>query len=230
MVPMQHFGHIRPAYTRAERVSDGVVHILGVTLALIAVPVLITLTAIYRSEPAAVLGASIYGTTLILMLTFSALYNMIDNVRWTGLLQRLDHSAIYLKIAGTYTPFMLLSGAQMTGVLAGLWGSAAIGSFLKMLAPGQFRWFAITLYLGMGWAVVFVGGSVLAELPGTVLVLMIVGGVVYTGGVVFYLFEQLPFHNTIWHVFVLAGSILFFIAVAFCIAGLPIDELVPLLD
>lgn len=224
---MQHFGHIRPAYTRAERVSDGVVHVVGVSLALIAVPVLITLTALYRSEPAAVLGASIYGTTLILMLTFSALYNMIDSVKWTGLLRRLDHSAIYLKIAGTYTPFLLLSGAQMTGVLAGLWGSAAIGSILKVLAPGRFRWFAITLYLGMGWAVLFVGGSVLAELPWTVLGPMIVGGVVYTGGVAFYLFERLPFHNTIWHVFVLAGSVLFFIAIALSIAGLPIDAPAP---
>jgi hemolysin III len=222
---MRNFGHIRPAYTRAERVSDGVVHVVGITLALIAVPSLITLTALHRSEPAAVLSASVYGTTLILMLTFSALYNMIDSARWAGLLRRLDHSGIYLKIAGTYTPFMLLSGAQMTGVLAGLWGSAAIGSVLKMIAPERFRWFAIGLYLAMGWAVLFVGGAVLAEMPWSVLVPMIVGGVVYTAGVAFYLYECLPYHNTIWHVFVLAGSVFFFIAVALCIAGLSMDGL-----
>ncbi|WP_116131316.1 hemolysin III family protein [Tropicimonas sp. IMCC34043] len=213
---------IRPAYSRAERVSDGVVHLLGVSLALIAVPVLITLTALSRTEPAAIVGASVYGATLILMLLFSALYNMIDSARWTGLLRRLDHSAIYIKIAGTYTPFLLLSGGQVPGLLAGLWGSAALGSCMKIVAPGRFKWFALSLYLGMGWAALYAGGSMLAELPRSVLTLMIVGGVVYTIGVAFFLLKRLPFHNTIWHVFVLAGSVLFFIAVSLCIAGLPI--------
>lgn len=213
--------HIRPAYSRAERISDGVVHVVGLTLALLAVPALITFTALYRSDPAAILGTSIYGTTLILMLGCSALYNMNETVRWAGLLQRLDHSAIYVKIAGTYTPFMLLSGAPVTGLLAGLWGSAAFGTVLKIVAPTRFRWFALLLYLAMGWAGVFAGGAMLAELPWSVLTLMIGGGVVYTAGVMFFLFKGMLFHNTIWHVFVLAGSVLFFVAVSLSIAGLP---------
>ena len=217
--------HIRPGYSRIERVSDGVVHILGISLALIAVPVLVSLTAIHRSEPAAIVGALIYGATLILMLSFSALHNMIDSARWSGLLRRLDHSAIYVKIAGTYTPFMLLSGTPMTGLLASLWGSAAIGTCLKMLAPTRFRWFALALYLAMGWAVVFAGGSMLPELSPAVLVPMIVGGIIYTLGVVFFLFERLLFHNTIWHIFVLAGTVMFFVAVSRCIAGLPSEGL-----
>ena len=87
---------IRPAYSRAERLSDGVVHLVGVSLAVVAVPVLIVLTVLFRSEPGPVVGASIYGTTLVAMLTFSALYNMLDSARWTGLLRRLDHSAIFM--------------------------------------------------------------------------------------------------------------------------------------
>ncbi|MEQ8951332.1 hemolysin III family protein [Marinovum algicola] len=221
---MESVTKIRRGYSRSERISDGVVHIIGVALALITVPVLITLTAIHRSEPAAIVGASIYGMTLILMLGSSALYNMINSLRWVGLLQRLDHSAIYVKIAGTYTPFVLLSGAPATGLLAGLWGSATIGSGLKIIAPGRFRGFALGLYLAMGWSIVFAGGALLDELPGEVLVPMAAGGVVYTAGVAFFLFERLPFHNTIWHVFVLLGSALFFIAVAQLIAGVPIED------
>ncbi|WP_170401911.1 PAQR family membrane homeostasis protein TrhA [Ruegeria arenilitoris] len=211
---MWSFADIRPAYSRAERVSDGVVHILGITSALIAVPVLITITAFHRSEPEAILGVSVYGVTLLLMLTFSALYNMIESDKWSDLLRRLDHSGIYVKIAGTYTPFLLLSGGQGPGLLIGLWSSATLGSVLKLIDPARFRWFGLVLYLMMGWAVVWAGPSMLNELPTVVVWLMITGGVVYTVGVVFYLLEHLPFHNTIWHVFVLTGTVLFFIAIS----------------
>lgn len=215
--------HIRPAYSRAERVSDGIVHVVGVVTALIAVPVLIALTAAHRTEWA-VVGVSVYGATLILMLSFSALYNMIDDAHWSGVLRRLDHSGIYFKIAGTYTPFVLVSGAHVPGLLTGLWGSAVLGSALKLLAPDRFRWFALALYLGMGWAAVWTGGSMLAALPQTVLVFMLVGGIFYTTGVVFFLLKGRQFHNTIWHVFVLAGSVLFFVAVSLCIAAMPIER------
>lgn len=210
---MQH-PHSASPYSRAERVSDGVVHVLGVVLALGAVPVLITHTALFRPWSDAVAGVSVYGATLILMLTFSALCNMVHSARWSGLLQKLDHSAIYLKIAGTYTPFVFLSGVHAPGLLAGLWGSAALGSLLRILAPGRLQWLALSLYLGMGWAVVLFGGAMLAAFPGQVLALMAAGGVVYTVGVAFFLFKSLPFHTTIWHVFVLAGSALFFVALA----------------
>lgn len=212
------FTDIRPDYCRAERASDAFVHILGLALAVVAVPVLIILTLVYRSEPAAVTGVAIYSVTLIMMLTLSAVYNMVESDRWSDILRRLDHSGIYIKIAGTYTPFLLLSGVQVTTFLIGIWLSAFLGSFLKILDPERFRWFGLVLYLAMGWAAVWLGSVILVELPLSLLILMISGGIVYTVGVAFFLFERLRFHNTIWHVFVLVGSMLFFAAVAYRIA------------
>lgn len=213
----------RRTYSRHERLSDGVVHLLGLGLALLAVPVLIVSTVLSGAAPAVVIGASVYGVTLILMLTFSALYNMIEDPRWSGLLKRLDHTGIYVKIAGTYTPFTLLAGGQALGLLVGLWVAALIGLALKVVAPYRLRWLSLSLYLAMGWAALFVGGPMLAELPRTVLILIVTGGSVYTIGVGFLLLERMPFHNTIWHVFVLAGSVLFFAAVSLSIAKLPAE-------
>ncbi|MFD0981395.1 PAQR family membrane homeostasis protein TrhA [Tropicimonas aquimaris] len=205
---------IRPAYSRAERISDGVVHVVGIGFAVIVVPILIGATVLLELGRSAIVGVSIYGAALIVMLTCSALYNMIDSARWTGLLRRLDHTGIYVKIAGTYTPFLMLSGSQPVGLMAGLWGTATFGSALKFLAPGRFRWLSLVLYLGMGWAAVFAGRPMLEALPGPVVALMAAGGITYTLGVVFHLRDRMLFHNTIWHVFVLTGSILFFAAVA----------------
>ena len=99
-------------YARSEQLSDAVVHILGLTAALMAVPVLITLAVIWRHETIAVVGVSIYGVSLIAMLFFSALYHLMPHPGWKNFLRRLDHAAIYFKIAGTYTPFTLLTGGK----------------------------------------------------------------------------------------------------------------------
>lgn len=198
--------------TRAERLSDAVIHVAGLALAIGAVPVLVVLAALTRGDAAAMVGVSVYSATLILMILCSALYHMVPYASWKGLLRRLDHSAIYLKIAGTYTPFALLSG-QGGGLVAGLWGAAAAGLSLKMISPDRFRWAALALYLGMGWAGVALGGALLGALATPVIVLMIVGGGLYTLGVVFFLWERLPFQNAIWHGFVLAATLVFYIAV-----------------
>lgn len=206
-------------YSRAERLSDAVVHVTGLALVAGAVPVLIVLAVLLRGDGASVAGASVYGATLILMILCSALYNMIDRPGWTWLLRRMDHAAIYLKIAGTYTPFALVSG-QGAGLLAGVWGAAAAGVALKLVSPARFRWLALALYLGMGWAGVVAGGDLLAALPVASQVLMLVGGGIYTIGVGFYLADRMPFHNTIWHVHVLAASLVFYAAVLVTVVAL----------
>lgn len=202
----------RPAYSPAERMSDAVIHVTGLVIVLAAVPVLITLAAFLRGDLTAVLAVSVYGAALIAMILFSALYNMIAHPGWTWLLKRLDHSAIYLKIAGTYTPFTLLSGHGLW-LLAGLWGAALAGVGIKLASPDRFRAAAIALYLAMGWAGIAAGGDFLAALSGPVVALIVTGGVLYTVGVAFYLLERLPFHYTIWHALVLAASGVFYAAV-----------------
>lgn len=206
----------RSRYSRAERLSDAVVHVTGLSLVLMAVPVLVVVTALHRGDALSLTGVSIYGGALFAMIFCSALYNMTEGLDWGAarewLFKRLDHAAIYVKIAGTYTPFTLLSGHGVA-LTIGLWGAALAGVSLKLISPWRFRWLGLALYLGMGWAGVVAGQALLAELPLPVLVLMLVGGALYTGGVVFYLWERLPFHNTIWHVFVLAASLVFYAAV-----------------
>ena len=208
---------IRP-YSRAEYVSDAVVHVTGLVLALAAVPGPVLLNALHRGDAGAGAAGWIYRGALGLLVLCSALYNMSRRIEWHWLLRRLDHSAIYIKIAGTYTPFVALSG-QGFGLMAGLWGAALAGVGLKLFSPARFRWVALALYLGMGWAGVAAGGALLAALPGPVVVLMLAGGGLYTLGVVFYLWQRLPFHNTIWHVFVLVATLVFYAAVTVAVVA-----------
>lgn len=202
----------RPPYTLPELRSDAAVHVAGLAVVLLGVPALIAVTAMVRAEGAALLGVGIYGAALAAMIAASAVYNMAGAEGRLWLWRRLDHSAIYLKIAGTYTPFTVLTG-QGAVLTVGLWVAAAVGVALKLLSPERFRWLSLALYLGMGWAGVVAGQAMIAALPGHVIALMLTGGILYTVGVAFYLWKSLPFHNTIWHVFVLVASLFFYAAV-----------------
>lgn len=202
----------RSGYSRAEYLSDAVVHVTGLTLVLMALPVLIVLTGLFRGDFSSMFGVGVYSAALLSMLVFSALCNMGAGTARAWLFRRLDHAAIYVKIAGTYTPFTLLTG-QGVALTIGLWGAALAGVVLKLISPEKLRWLALALYLGMGWVGVVAGQALLASLPMPVLVLMMVGGALYTLGVVFYLWERLPYHTTIWHVFVLVASLVFYAAV-----------------
>lgn len=210
----------RIVYSRAERLTDTAVHLTGLALVIAAVPVLIVITALTRADAAAVTGVSIYAAALVLMIGASAAYNIASGFSWGSarawFLRRLDHSAIFLKIAATYTPFALITGHGLWLTL-GIWAAAGLGIALKLISPERFRLVSLALYLGMGWAGVAAGGTLIAALPVPVLVLMATGGGLYTLGVVFYVWEKLPFHYTIWHVFVLAASLVFYAAVLTCV-------------
>lgn len=199
-------------YSRAERLSDAALHVTGLGAALAAVPVLVVLAALLRGDAPSIVGTSVYGVTLLAMILCSALFNMIARPDWTWLLQRLDHAAIYLKIAGTYTPFALMTG-EGGGLALAIWAAAAVGVGLKLLSPRRFRPLALTLYLGMGWAAGLAGQAKLATLPAPVQTLMLTGGAIYSLGVVFYLWERLRFHYTLWHLCVLTATAVFYVAI-----------------
>jgi hemolysin III len=203
----------RQTYTRAEWLSDATVHVSGVVAALLAVPVLVTLAVILRGDAAAIAGTTLYGVALIAMLLCSALYNMTIEARRRAFFRHLDHTAIFIKIAATYTPFLMLSGGSGGWLLPGLWGAAVAGSGMRMLAPDRLKLVAVGLALAMGWAGLFAGGDFFAALSWPVIILIVTGGSLYTIGVGFFLFDRLPFHYTIWHIFVLAASMVFYAAV-----------------
>lgn len=203
----------RQTYTRAERRSDAVVHVSGLAVVLIAVPVLVMLAFMLHGDLQAIVGTVVYGAALIAMIVCSALYNMADHPQWRAFFRHFDQTAIYIKIAATYTPFILMSGGSNLWLLAGLWCAAIFGSGMRMMAPDRLQLLAVAIALGMGWAGLFAGDAFFAGLSMPVIVLIVTGGVLYTVGVAFFLCERLPFHMTIWHVFVLAASLVFYAAV-----------------
>ena len=181
-------------------------HISGLTLALVAAPILITLTAVWSGETQAITAVSVYAVSLVAMLLCSALYNMIKHAEWNDRLRRLDQSAIYVKIAGTYTPFLILTGTKPGWVLALIWLIAIAGAALIVFARQRVLYQAIALYLGLGWIGLVFWGQTLAGLNATSLGLVVVAGITYTLGVPFLIWERLPHHVTIWHLFVLVAT------------------------
>ena len=185
--------------------SDLAVHVAGLVAATAAIPILIFLAFLSDSNDWPVVGTVIYCFALLAMFSCSALYNIFPHPDWEWLFKRLDHAAIYFKIAATYGAFVFIAGHGF--LLAGaVWVAAFIGITLKIVCPDRYRWLGLALYIGMGWVAVLLSSSLFAVLPGKVVALVAIGGVTYTAGVVFHLWSGLPFHNTIWHVFVLTAT------------------------
>jgi hemolysin III len=209
-------GQISWNYDRAEIIADGVVHAIGVCLGLIgAVTIVVFAVKLERIEVVPVL---VYVIGLLTMLAFSAAYNMwpVSPTKW--ILRRFDHSAIYLLIAGTYTPFL----AQMTNTVlsailgVGVWVSAIIGMILKLALPGRFDRLAIVLCLLLGWSGLFAFDSIASTLPSTTIWLLAIGGILYSLGTLFHIWQHLRFQNAIWHGFVLLGASCHYWAVLAC--------------
>ena len=200
-------GAVRWNYDRAELIADGVVHAVGVCFGLIAATVLIVLTAVYAS-PLDVAVVSVYVAGLLAMLVLSATYNLWPVSRAKWVLRRLDHSAIYLLIAATYTPFImeLKDSYFAIALLIGVWCVAIVGIVLKLVLPGRFDRVAVGLYLAMGWSGMMLYDAVVKALPAVALGFIVAGGVLYSLGVVFHAWQRLRFQNAIWHGFVLLGA------------------------
>lgn len=199
-------------YDRAELLSDAVVHIAGLTLALAAVPVLITLTTVLRGSATEIMAVSIYGMTLIVMLSASLAYNHFPNPAWKEVLRRLDLSAIYLKIAGTVTPFAMLTGTGAT-FLSAMWAAALVATATTFLRKRRTTGLSIVIGLSMGWGVLIGGGEVIAATSWPVFLMMLAGGLLYSAGTPFLMRADMRFHNAIWHGFVVAASVVYFVAI-----------------
>lgn len=216
-----------PSYARSERIADGTMHALGV-IGAVSGGVVLFVWAAQSGSPGQVAALAVYGATLIATFVASAMYHMTP---WEGIrpiLRRLDHAAIYLKIAGTYTPLVVLIGSGFAYAILGLvWGLATIGMVLKLFywrRPGRF---GPALYLIMGWLSLALVWSLWPLVPGSVMALIAVGGLLYTGGVPFYASETLKFSIAIWHGCVVAASACFFAAIMLAmIAGGGIAPLV----
>lgn len=210
-----------PRYTVSEEVACSVIHGIGIVLAIAGLGVL-TAFATLHGTASHIVGCSIFGVTLILLYTTSTLYHSIPIARAKTVLRALDHSAIFLLIAGTYTPFSLVSlrGPWGWSLLAVIWTLAILGIVLRVTLGRRSAAVAVGLYIAMGWTVLAAIKPLMANLaPGGILLLFL-GGVVYTTGTVFYMWRRLPYHHAIWHVFVLAGSIFHFFAVLFYVIPL----------
>src|SRR5215475_13180934 len=207
-------GAIRWNYDRVEIIADGVVHAIGILCGLIAATVLVVLTAVYASA-LYIVAVSIYVAGLLSMLVLSATYNLWPVSRTKWVLRRFDHSAIYVLIAATYTPFIMELGDNMMGLalLVGVWCVAIFGIVLKLGWPGRFDKLAVGLYLALGWSGMMLYGSVVGELPKVALWFVLAGGALYSLGVIFHSWRRLRFQNVIWHCFVLLGAACHYTAV-----------------
>ena len=200
--------------SHVEEIASSVTHGLGVVLSITAFVLLTTLAA-RSGDVWRIVSFSIYGSTLVAMYLSSVLYHSFRAPGVKRVFRYFDHSAIYLLIAGSYTPFTLvtLRGAWGWTLFGLVWGFAALGLLMTGLGIGRSRVLASLVYIGMGWLVVIAIKPLLDAIPPRGIAWLVAGGLFYTFGVVFYIWKRLPFNHAIWHLFVLGGSVCHFIAI-----------------
>ena len=201
-------------YSTAEEFANTATHGLGLLLSLAGLAVLVGFSTM-NGDAWHITSTSIFGATLVLLYGASALYHGIPHPTAKALLQKLDHAAIYLLIAGTYTPFLLINlrGAWGWSLFGVIWGLAVVGAIMEFVDWKPFKRLSLTLYLGMGWIIVIAIQPLMENLASAGLYLLIAGGLAYSLGVIFYVWEKLPYNHAVWHLFVLAGSIFHYFSI-----------------
>lgn len=205
-----------PKYSTPEEWANSLTHGIGAVLAVVGF-IFMLAVAISQSNAWAIVSSSVYGSTLVLMFLASTLYHAIQIPRIRLVLRQLDHLAILYLIAGSYTPFALLTlnGAWGWTIFGIVWGLTIIGTALQLSPARHIKALMVTLYLLMGWVVIIAVKPLIDNLSAGGLGLLVAGGLAYTGGVVFYVNKRIPFNHAIWHLFVLAGAILHYFAILF---------------
>ena len=204
-------------YTLKEEIISSIVHGIGVFLSIAITSVLVTLSAVYGNVWS-IVSTVIFGASMMLMYMASTLYHAIPFPHAKTILKKFDHIAIYYLIAGTYTPFLLVLVRGTLGwvLFAVIWSLALLGTVLKIVSSGSgtTSW-SVSLYLGMGWLVLIASKTLFAVMSKLALVFLVLGGIFYTVGIIFYLWKSKKYTHAIWHGFVLVGTIMHFMAILF---------------
>ncbi len=201
-------------YSLGEEIANAISHGLGAAAAIVGLTLLLV-ESVTVLDATSITALSIYGGSLVLLFLCSTLYHAFTHHKTKAVFKVLDHCAIYLLIAGTYTPFLLitLDGGLATGMLIAIWSLALVGIVFKALFIHRFELVSVITYLAMGWLSLIVVYELAQRLDLTGFVLLVAGGVVYSLGVVFYVWNRVPFNHAIWHLFVLGGAVCHFFAI-----------------
>jgi hemolysin III len=205
-----------PKFSFREELAHGISHGIGAGLSIAGLIVLLV-TAIGNGNLWHVVSAAIYGSSLILLYLASALYHLFSSPGIKKFFQKLDHTMIYVLIAGTYTPLTLITlrGAWGWTLFGLVWGMALCGLVLELFVKKRIQWASLTLYLSMGWLMVIAIKPLVGSLATGGLILLLTGGLFYTFGIIFYVWKKLSYHHAIWHLFVMAGSSTHFFAILY---------------
>ncbi|ARP39634.1 MULTISPECIES: PAQR family membrane homeostasis protein TrhA [Vibrio] len=202
-------------YSDIEERANAITHGLGVVLGVVGLILLLIRAFDYQADMLTVASMAVYGSSIILLFLASTLYHSITTEKTKRLLKTLDHCAIYLLIAGSYTPFLLvgLRTPLAMGLMAVIWGIALVGIIMKIAFVYRFKRLSLFIYLAMGWLSLIVVYQLAMNIDIGGLVLLAVGGVIYSLGVIFYVAKRIPYNHAIWHLFVLAGCACHFFAI-----------------
>lgn len=211
-----HIQHLR------EELANSLTHGFGLVLAIVGLVVLVVIAAL-GGDPMQIVAFSVFGVTMVVLYLASTVYHATRHPRFKRIMRFVDHAAIYLLIAGTYTPFLVLNMRDSVGwiMFAVVWGFALIGIFAKALHMDRLPLLNAIIYIIMGWICLFALKPAMEAIHPSGLLMLLAGGIAYTGGVVFYVLERLPYNHAIWHGFVMGGTALHYFAVMFFAASPP---------
>ncbi len=207
--------------TRAEEIANSITHGIGALLSIAGLVLLVVYASIY-GDAIRVVSLAIYGVTLVLLYTFSTLYHSFPWPKVKRVFRIFDHSSIFLLIAGTYTPVLLIAMRENGGwwMFGLIWTMAILGIIYEILFMGKFKILPLIFYVGMGWTVVIAFKPLMASVPRGFIYWLLFGGICYTVGVIFYALKIMKFHHMVWHFFVLGGSICHFFGMLFYMTGM----------
>lgn len=201
-------------FSLQQEIVNSIIHGFGILFGLVSIPILTALAA-RTANVTAIVGASVYGFCFLMLFTFSTLYHSFQQAQVKRTLEIFDHISIYFLIAGTYTPFLLIYLNDTFGIalLSVLWGLTFVGILFKIFFTGRFEIISLAIYVAMGWIFIAGGRRFFTALPQDVLIFVILGGVLYSIGIIFYVWDKYKWNHAVWHLLVLAAAICHYIAV-----------------